>query len=455
MSSAKDFGSLDKTGEATPFPGMVSSVGGIHSDVENQASDYPFVDEQASQSMLKYAGAMKYMVGHAPEAFWQMDRELKFTYTNTACEKISGGFRAEEFVGRSLLEFLTPEGIEDLRSFHTARQSDEKRGIQTDVLFYELQMRRKDGSYFWAGISSAPMRDASGQIVGYQGIMRDISSFKQHHVEQKRLEDLLGKTEKMAALGYMAGSVAHELNNMLAGILGYSELLMLQDYSDDSVSQSHLRAIIENGENAVALLQDVLMMSRKEAGIRQSVQLNDLIPQYMQKQEFQNLMKRHKVAIRLDLEVSLRDVVASASRLEKVVANLLLLSIQQAGPGGAVSIATKTLYLGCPAGDAKNISEGEYVVVSVTDTGAGIPDEAVSHIFEPFYFKKIAKFGATGLELVIVREVVKDHDGFIDVHSTTGSGTTFTIYLPVTRGKVRVNYHMMSSDFPDGSTAIN
>lgn len=455
MSSAKDFGSLDKIAEGTPFAGMVSSAGGIHPDVKIQTSDYTFVDEQASQSMLKHAGAMKYMVGHAPEAFWQMDRELKFTYTNTACEKISGGFRAEEFVGRSLLEFLTPEGIEELRSVHTARQSEEKRGIQTDVLFYELQMRRKDGSYFWAGISSAPMRDASGQIVGYQGIMRDISSFKQHHVEQRRLEDLLGKTEKMAALGYMAGSVAHELNNMMAGILGYSELLMLQYRSDDNVSQAHLKAIIDNGERAAALLQDVLILSRKEAGIRQSVHLNDLIPQYMQKQEFQHLIKRYDVAIRLDFEASLHDVVASASRVEQAVANLLLLSIQQAGPGGVVSITTKTLYLGSPAGDNGSICEGEYVVVSITDTGNGIPDDVVSHIFEPFYFKKITKYGVTGLELVIVREVVKDHDGFIDVHSVTGSGTTFTIYLPVTRGKLRVNYHMMPSGFPDGSSAIN
>ena len=171
--------------------------------------------------------------------------------------------------------------------------------------------------------------------------------------------------------------------------------------------------------------------------------------------EFQHLIKRYDVAIRLDFEASLHDVVASASRVEQAVANLLLLSIQQAGPGGVVSITTKTLYLGSPAGDNGSICEGEYVVVSITDTGNGIPDDVVSHIFEPFYFKKITKYGVTGLELVIVREVVKDHDGFIDVHSVTGSGTTFTIYLPVTRGKLRVNYHMMPSGFPDGSSAIN
>lgn len=456
MSSTKDIRRPKKTGEETSFAVMVLPDEGILSDVNSQTSDHPFGGEQMSEGVLTHAGAMKYMVGYAPEAFWQMDRELKFTYANPACEKISGGFRAEDFIGRSLLEFLTPEGIEDMRSVHTARQSEERRGIQTDVLFYELQMRRKDGSYFWAGISSTPMRDTSGQIVGYQGIMRDISSFKQYHVEQKRLEDLLGKTEKMAALGYMAGSVAHELNNMMAGILGYSELLMLQYRPDDNVPQAHLRSIIDNGERAAALLKDVLLMSRKEADVRKSVNLNDLIPLCMQKQEIRDLVLRHEdVAIHLDLETSLHDVVASASKLEKAVANLLVLSVQQAGAGGAVSIMTKTLYLGRPTGGDDNICEGEYVVLSVTDTGKGIPDEAISHLFEPFYLKKIIKHGVTGLELAMVREVVKDHDGFIDVHSRIGSGTTLTIYLPVTRGKLRVNYHMMSADLPDGSTPIN
>lgn len=455
MGANQDIGGKLKKGEGSSFTGRDLFDRGNLSGVTDRLINHPFGGEQEAEGAWTYAGAMKYMVGHAPEAFWQMNRELKFTYANPACEKISGGFRAEELAGKSLLEFLTPEGIEQMRTVHTARQSEEKRGVQTDVLFYELQMRRKDGSYFWAGISSSPMRDKNGEIVGYQGIMRDISSFKQHHVERQRLEDLLKKTEKMAVVGHMAGSVAHELNNMMAGILGYSELLMMQYPPEAHLSRMHLQHIVDNGEKIAAILQDVLIVSHKEEAGRKSVNLNDLISVCLQKPEILEFVKKQNVALRLDLETSLHDVVASASKLGKAVASLLYLSCGQAGMGGAVSITTKTLYLGCPADGNENVCEGEYVVLSLTDKGDGISDEDISHLFEPFYIKKVMRNGMTGLELPIIREVVKDHDGFIDVHSRTGNGTTFTVYLPVTRGKSRGNYHMMSPDFPDGTILIN
>jgi signal transduction histidine kinase len=242
---------------------------------------------------------------------------------------------------------------------------------------------------------------------------------------------------------------------MMAGILGYSELLMLQ-CDPDGVSHAHLQSIIGNGERAAAILQDVLILSLGEAGGRKPVNLNDLIVAFLEKPEFQSITKRREESsVRMDLEMSLHDVFASAAKLEKAVASLLYISFARAGAQGAVSIATKTLHLGRPAGGNDNICEGEYVVLSVTDSGDGIPDEFASHLFEPFYVKKVMRHGVTGLELPIVREVVKEHDGFIDVYSKKGSGTTFTVYLPVLHGKPQAGHHLISPDFPDAPASMN
>ena len=254
---------------------------------------------------------IQYMVDHSSDAFWQMDQDLNITFINAACETISGGMKREDFIGKSLLEFLTPEGIEQLREINGQRLKNEAQGIKTDIVFYELQMRRKDGSYFWSGISSSPRRDQNGAVTGYQGMMRDISGFKQHEAERKRLEDLLTKTEKMATVGNMAGGVAHELNNVMACILGYSELLMFQNNLENDDFRRHVRNIICSGERAAAMIQDLLIVSRRENVSRKRVNLNDLISACLNKYEFQKLTERCPgITLHVDMEPSLHDVTA-------------------------------------------------------------------------------------------------------------------------------------------------
>lgn len=403
---------------------------------------YPAEGDSTQECRWKNVEDIKYMVDHTTEAFWKMDKNLNFTFTNAACEKISGGFKSEDIVGRSLLEFLTPEGIEHLWRVNGLRLKNETLGIKTDIVFYEIQLRRKDGTYFWAGISSSPLRDPGGEVIGYQGIMRDISVYKQFETERKRLEDLLKKTEKMAAVGKMAGGVAHELNNVMVGILGYSELLLLQqDGLDNNAFHQHVGNIINSGERAAAIIQDLLVMSGRGGAGCKSVNLNELIPACLKKNEFHKLSERYPdIAFNLDLEPSLPLVSGSLPQLDKTIMNLLSVSCEQAGQGGAVSILTRTVYLGRPCNDYENLREGEYVVLSITDTGDGIAEEDVSHVFEPFYVRKVMKKGVTGLELSVARAVIKDHNGFIDVKSKIGCGATFTVYLPVSHGHMQGNY---------------
>jgi two-component system, cell cycle sensor histidine kinase and response regulator CckA len=455
----KEIGKQFKQGQEVSFTGMVISESSLIQEVNNNKmmEGYLLQDEQAADRIWKNADEIHYMVDHTSEAFWQMDKDFKFTFTSAACEKISGGFKMEDFVGKSLLEFLTPEGIEQMQQVNGSRQKNELQGIKTDVIFHELQMRRKDGTYFWAGISASPRRDPSGNVIGYQGILRDVSGFKQYEGDRKSLEELLKKEKKMAAVGNIAGSVAHELNNVMAGILGHSELLMIQNDLDNDTFNKHVRNIIDSGERAAAIVQDLLIMSRKTDTNRRRINLNELIPACLKKNEFQKLTECYPgMVLSLDLEPCLHPISASVPQLEKSIMNLLSWSCEQAGPGGAVSIATKTVYLGRPIDGYDNLREGEYVVLSITDGGNGISDDDAGHLFEPFYVRKVMKKGITGLELSVAREVINDHYGFINVSSKIGYGATYTVYLPVVHGETLENYSRMSPmDYTDGPTSIN
>ncbi|MEE9911771.1 MAG: PAS domain S-box protein [Deltaproteobacteria bacterium] len=405
----------------------------------------------------KNAEDIQNMVDHSAEAFWQVDRDLKFTFTNTACEKLSGGFKNEEFIGRSLLEFLTPDGIESMWRQNGKRLQDEARGIKTDLLFFELQMMRKDGTYFWAGISSSPLRNPKGDVIGYHGIMRDISAFKRHEAEQKRLENQLQKMEKMAAVGRLTGGVAHELNNTMAGILGYSELLLSQEDLAGADFYKNVGSIIHSGERAAAIIADLLAISGRDGASRRPVNLNDLILACMKKNEFLKISDQHPgITFKMDLEPALHHVAGVLPQLDRAILNLLSVSCEQAGPGGTVFVTTRTVYLGRPIDGYDSLREGEYVVLTITDTGHGIADEDVNRAFEPFYIRKVMKKGFSGLELSVAREVVQDHDGFIDVVSRIGSGSIFTLYLPVSHGDIQGHDFRMSRTKPsEAPAAIN
>ncbi len=406
---------------------------------------YPGEAGATGDSVWKSGDAFKCLVDNAPEAFWQMDNNLTVTFTNTACEKLYGGFDKEDLVGRSVLDFLTPEGIDHLGKINGLRIKEEGRGIKTDLVFYELQMRRKDGSYFWAGISSTPLRDTRGQVIGYQGIMRDISAFKQYEADRNGLEDVLKQAEKMKAVGNLTGRIIHELNNIMTGILGYSQLLLMQPESDRNDFHRHVENILRTGERATAIIQDLLAISRKDVLNRTSVNLNELIPGCLKMNELKKLSERYPgITLHLDLEPSLYAVNGSRQQLDKAIGNLLFIAHEKAGAGGTVTISTRTVYLGRPITGYEDLREGEYVALSVTDTGAGFADEDADLIFEPFYIKKFMNKGVTGLELTVVREVVRDHDGFVDIAGRIGSGATFMVYLPVAHAGMQSNHGMAS-----------
>ncbi len=253
--------------------------------------------------------------------------------------------------------------------------------------------------------------------------------------DQKRLEAQLQRAQKMEAIGALAGGVAHDLNNILSGLVSYPELLLME-VPDNSPLRKPIQTIQKSGEKAVAIVQDLLTLARRGVTVTEVVDLNQIIRDYLASPEFEKLIKYHpKVTVETNLEEALLNISGSAVHLSKTVMNLVSNASEAMPDGGIATITTENRYIDQPVKGYDNVEEGDYATLTVSDTGYGISKEGLERIFEPFYTKKIMGRSGTGLGMTVVYGTVKDHNGYIDVQSTEGKGTQLTLLFPVTREK--------------------
>ena len=237
----------------------------------------------------------------------------------------------------------------------------------------------------------------------------------------------------MEAIGLLAGGVAHDLNNILSGIVSYPELL-LQLLPDDSPLCSHVKTMHEAGLRATAVVADLLTVARGAASTRNIVDLNILIAKFLETPEC-NLLKERYPGVRISshLHQDMIPVLCSEIHIQKSLMNLLFNAFEAIEEeSGGVIIATDLTNLTETEATALNLKAGGYAVFSVADTGPGIQDEHKEHIFEPFYTRKVMGCSGTGLGLTVVWNTVVDHEGAIDI-ITSEKGTLFKLYLPLAR----------------------
>ncbi len=252
-------------------------------------------------------------------------------------------------------------------------------------------------------------------------------------VERKRLEERLRRAEKMEALGTLAGGIAHDLNNVLGVLVGYSELLQMEILESNPM-RKHISNILQSGQRAAAIIQDLLTLARRGVSVSEVVNLNDVISSHLKTPEFERLKAYHpRVTFSADLDKDVMNIKGSPVHLSKTIMNLLSNAAEAITDQGEVSIVTENRYLDKPITGYDDIQEGDYVVLRVSDNGRGISTADIGKIFEPFYTKKVMGRSGTGLGLAVVWGTVKDHHGYIDVQSEEGRGSTFTLYFPVTR----------------------
>jgi PAS domain S-box-containing protein len=286
--------------------------------------------------------------------------------------------------------------------------------------------KKKDGTVFPTEIAVRHF-DYQGRDVHIAAI-RDIT-------ERIRLEAQSQRFQKMESLGLLAGGVAHDLNNILSGIVSYPELILM-DLHEDSKLRKPIETMQESGHRAAAIVEDLLTIARGVATTKEMLNLNALVNSYLQSPEFHQLQRSHPaVVIHTDLDPNLFNLIGSNVHLRKVIMNLVSNASEAIENSGKVMISTENRYLDKPLKGYEDIKIHEYVVLTVSDEGAGIAPDEIERIFEPFFSKKVMGRSGTGLGLAVVWNVVQDHEGYIDVKSDT-NGTYFEIYLPISREEI-------------------
>ncbi|MBW1842621.1 MAG: response regulator, partial [Deltaproteobacteria bacterium] len=272
--------------------------------------------------------------------------------------------------------------------------------------------------------------------VGLQGVMSDLTALKTSEKEKKSLEEKLARSQKMKALGLLAGGVAHDLNNVLSGIVSYPDLLLM-DLPEDSPLRKPLETIQDSGKKAAAIVQDLLTLARRGVTDTDVINLNDIVSDYLKSPEHETLKNHHPGAdIEKDLLENLLNIRGSTVHMKTALMNLITNAAEALPHGGKITISTENRYVDRPIKGYDTVSEGDFVVLKVADNGTGIADDDLKRIFEPFYTKKVMGRSGTGLGMAVVWGTVQDHFGYIDIESTEGKGTTFELFFPVVREPV-------------------
>ena len=240
----------------------------------------------------------------------------------------------------------------------------------------------------------------------------------------------LMQAQKMEAIGRLASGVAHDLNNVLAGIVTLPEMLA-QKTPKDNPLREYLLMIQRSGEKAAAIVRDLLTLARRGVAITESVNLNDIVNEYLKSPGFKKLKTDHpKVSLEVELENKLYNMQGSPIHLFKSLMNLITNAAEAMPEGGKITITTKNRYLDQPVRGYDEVAAGNFIELTVSDCGVGISSDDMEKIFEPFYTKKHMGRSGTGLGMAVVWGTVQDHHGYIEVQSAEGKGTTIIIDYP-------------------------
>jgi PAS domain S-box-containing protein len=361
----------------------------------------------------------QFSIDHANDAAYWINSEGNFFYVNHAACKLLGYSRGQ-MRQMSMMEIDA--------SFRSDQWSEVwQQNRQRGSIMFESKHRKKDGAFVPVEVALNFLEFEGSQYTF--AFARDIS-------ERKELEIQLQRAQKMEAIGNLAAGVAHDLNNILGGIVSYPQLMLLE-LADDSPLRDDLVTIQNSGQKAAAIVQDMLTLARRSVAVKEAIQLNKLIVEYLDSPEFEKLKSYHpNVKFKTELADDLLNVLGSPVHLSKTLMNLVSNAAEAMPTGGGCVISTQNRYIDRPYTASPEIQEGEYTVLRVSDTGIGISPEDQEKIFEPFYTKKTMGRSGTGLGMSVVWGTVKDHEGFIDLKSNEGQGSCFELYFPVTREKM-------------------
>jgi PAS domain S-box-containing protein len=396
-------------------------VRAVNADLERRVAERTSALEAATEE-ARHANAIRSaVVQSSPLAIWTVDLEGRVISWNPAAERIFH-YSEAEVLGQPL-----PVVAED--QWDEFRQWLEAHRDGASLQAVERTRRRKDGSPLEVRIWTAPLRDASGSVTGLVAIDSDIT-------EQRALEEQFRQSQKLEAVGRLAGGVAHDFNNLLTVIIGYTGML-LSEVPSGSTSASYANEIQHAASRASALTAQLLAFSRRQITQPRVLDLNEVVNKSLK------LLGRvigEDIVIESHLDSELPRVRIDPIHIDQVLMNLMVNARDAMSAGGRLTIETAAARLDEHyAGRHLGVTPGSYVMLAISDTGTGMDAATKARIFEPFFTTKDSSKG-TGLGLSIVHGIIKQAGGEILVYSELGHGTCFKIYLPAMDAPADLNY---------------
>ena len=385
---------------------------------ERRRANVTLRDSEAKYRML---------VDHAADMVIRADMRGRILYASPSYCRVFGKME-QELADFNFMTLVHEEDREHTRKAMLELQRP------PHTCYLEQRAMTKDG-WQWIAWSDSAVFDDAGRIVEVIGVGRIITALKRAQKEHELLRERLARSRKMEALGLMAGGVAHDLNNILSGILSYPEFLLL-DLPPGSKLRKPLETIRDSGLRAANVVQDMLSVARGAAVAKTQHELGALVREHLYSPEHRELM-RQKPGVRLTVEQNAQEklpISCSPVHVKKALMNLLGNAVEAVLEDGQVRVATRHMTVLSKLDRYEEIPPGEYAVLTVSDTGPGVSGADMDRLFEPFYTRKVMGRSGTGLGLTVVWNTLHDHNGFVDLVSS-GKGTTFELFFPVDHTK--------------------
>jgi PAS domain S-box-containing protein len=355
------------------------------------------------------------------------------------------GYSQEELLGLTFYDLTHPEDVDASRRQLLPLQQGTK-----DSYRLEKRYVRKDGKVLWAQLSVSALLDARGEYAATLAVVVDITERKKSEQERENLQRQLLQAQKMEAIGTLAGGIAHDFNNLLQAILGYAELLLMKKEPEDP-DRKKLEVIQRAARDGADLVARILTFSRKGESKARPMDINDEI------RRVERLLRRTlPKMIRIDLLLAddIRIIDADPAQIEQVILNLGVNAQHALPEGGRLIIETSNVSLSDESASTHlGAKPGDYVLLTVSDTGLGMPPEVLDRIFEPFFTTKTNGEG-TGLGLAMVHGIVAQHGGYIRCYSELGKGTSFKMYFPVSSAELRSDLALTGEMLASGSETV-
>jgi len=365
------------------------------------------------------------IAGVADYAIYMLDPQGRITTWNLGAERIKG-YRPDEILGQNFSKFFTPED-------RAAGKPERALEIATREGRYEAESIRvrKDGTQFWANVVLNPLVDAEGKLRGFAKVTRDITERQRRNQELEQAQAQLIQSQKMEGLGQLTGGIAHDFNNLLTVIQGAIDMLERRLRAGDPNVGRFIEAARRGADRAASLTQGLLAFARRQPLEPKPVDPNKLVSGMAE-------LLRHTlgegISIGSILGGGLWWVSVDRNQLENALLNIAINARDAMPDGGKLTIETANSYLDERYSAAnEDVVPGQYVMISMSDTGRGIPAQALRQVFEPFY---TTKQEGTGLGLSQVYGFVRQSSGHVKIYSEVGQGTTVKIYLPRLEGVV-------------------